>query len=141
MTTISNTGSHPFAGFGQMIGVDVIKRHSKEDIKNAQTVVANEMRRLYPDGIINSDNRIAVWTDKNLRHIVQHGEIRDANGNLTRVSDEVRAAAQTILDIGGGSVINPNGDPWVAEDDLRDAISKGIPNNDNFADAVKSLER
>lgn len=141
MAAISAPGSNPIVEFGKMIGVESVKRHSKEDIKNAQSVLANEMARLYPDGIVNSDSRIAVWTDKNLKHIVQHGNMRDANGDLKPVSNEVRTAAQTILDIGGGSVINPNGDAWVAEDDLRKAISNGIPNNDKFSDVVKRLER
>ncbi|MEC4718014.1 hypothetical protein RY831_02530 [Noviherbaspirillum sp. CPCC 100848] len=141
MAAISAPGSNPFVEFGKMIGVETSKRHSKEDFKNAQSVLANEMARLYPDGVVNSDSRIAVWTNKNLRHIVQHGEIKDANGNTTRVSDDVKAAAQTILDVGGGSLINPNGDPWVSEDDLRKAISNGISNNDYFSDAVKRLER
>lgn len=143
MTTVSANSANPFIEFGRMLNVDVSKRPSKEEaqktVDEAGPVLIKEMQRLYPDGVINATGVIATWNDANLRAIANQGKITDAQGNLTSVSPEVRAAAQKILDMGGSRFINPNGDPWFAEADMLEAISQGLPDNSSFAESIKSL--
>lgn len=91
-----------------------------EEFNNAKRVLADEMKRLYPNGVMNmASSQLVIFNQGSLEQIVKNGTLRNADGDLVTVSDEVRNAAQTILDNGGPTVINPKGDPWFSEADLR----------------------
>ncbi|MEC4720264.1 hypothetical protein RY831_13975 [Noviherbaspirillum sp. CPCC 100848] len=93
-----------------------------EDFNHAKRVMADEMKRLYPDSVMDTKSTLVTLDQQSLDHIVKNGTLRSANGDLVPVSDDVRNAAQTILDNGGPTVINPKGDPWFSEADLRKSL-------------------
>jgi len=120
MTSISFTGTNPTVSLNRSVGDDKNAR----DLYNAKIILADEMKRLYPDGVmkVNSDRPVLFYQSA-LEQIVNNGTLNDANGTLQSVSPEARKAAQTILDNGGPALFNPNGAPWFSEGDLRKSIA------------------
>ncbi|MEC4718016.1 hypothetical protein RY831_02540 [Noviherbaspirillum sp. CPCC 100848] len=127
MTSIPSTQAIPLSPTLTKPTVGVEKSsadetNKEEELRKAKETFADEMKRLYPDGINNKSGNTVFANEETLKHIVEHGTIEDADGKRQLLPDETRKAVQTILDNGGPASINPNGDPWFTETDLRRSI-------------------
>lgn len=127
MTSISSTQAMPLtpALTKPTVGVEkssADESNKEEELRNAKVTLADEMKRLYPDGKLNGSNKIVVWNEETLRNIIKHGTMGGADRKQQPITDEARKAVQTVLDNGGPASISPNGDPWFTETDLRRSI-------------------
>lgn len=120
MTSISFTRSNPTVSLNTSVEND----KNAKDLYSAKVTLAEELKRLYPDGVMktSSDSPLNFY-NSSLEHIINNGTLRDENGELQPVSQEVRNAAKTILDNGGAAAISPSKGTWFTEDDLRKSIA------------------
>jgi hypothetical protein len=63
--------------------------------------------------------KISRWDDQDLKSLAENATTTDDDGNTVQLPDSVKAMAKRLLDNGGSSALNPSGDPWFSQDDLR----------------------
>lgn len=56
-----------------------------EDFNHAKRVMADEMKRLYPDSVMDTKSTLVTLDQQSLDHIVKNGTLRSANGDLARI--------------------------------------------------------
>lgn len=107
MAAISAGGSNPFVTFGNVLEKGGFENFNK--IQEAKSAIADQMAHF----------KISRWDDQDLKSLAENATTTDDDGNTVQLPDSVKAMAKRLLDNGGSSALNPSGDPWFSQDDLR----------------------